>query len=309
MPISSAALFESQAASRRALVTGLSRAGLKVSRAEGPEDLGSEGLVVLGPSVKEPGKLVRRIRKALPKAVILAARKGAGKVAGVDGVLPLPISPADLRVRLPELERLMKLSRKPPGGKSTERLAEASGAAASVLDPHTHFYTFPHFKELLYVEVKRARRHGFPISLAIIAFDPLTEKVAVKLKAQLLGGLALAIRRSLRDTDFPVIDPQDRVVLLMPHTDLQGALVVCRRICERVARASLAVDGQILHPTISAGVAAAPISGEVSFSDLARQAQGALDNARAAGGNQVALPLEDPPGEPAAEPAASLPRA
>ena len=37
-----------------------------------------------------------------------------------------------------------------------------------------------------------------------------------------MGGLALAIRRSLRDTDYPVQHSADRVLLLMPHTDLAG---------------------------------------------------------------------------------------
>lgn len=291
MPTPLVALFETQAASRRSLATGLTRSGLKLSPAQTLEELRKEGVVVLGPSVKDPGKLARGVRKALPKALILAAVKKAGRVPGVDGLLPLPISPADLALRLPELERLKKLSAKPA---KKERASRPAGEQAmSVLDPLTHFYTFPHFKELLFVEVKRARRYGFPISLGIIRFDPLDAKLTKALKAQLLGGLALAIRRSLRDTDFPVIDPQDRVILLMPHTDLQGALVVCRRICERVARASLPVDGQVIHPTISAGVAAAPMGGDISFSDLARLAQSGLDQARAAGGNQVQLPLDE----------------
>jgi diguanylate cyclase (GGDEF)-like protein len=201
------------------------------------------------------------------------------------------VSPSDLSVRLPELERLKKLSMKT--ARAPRPAPEPQPQSSGILDPLTHFYTFQHFKDLLFVEVKRARRYGFPISLGIIEFDRPTVKVTPEINAQLLGGLALAIRRSLRDTDFPVIDPQHRVILLMPHTDLQGALVVCRRICERVARASLTVDGQVVHPTISAGVAAAPLGNEVSFSDLARQAQGALEHARNSGGNQVGLPLDE----------------
>lgn len=294
MPSPLAAVLEPQAAARRAITTGLTKAGIKLSRAETVEALGKEGLVVLGPSVKDVSKLARQVRKSAPRALVLAARKAAGeKISGVDGVLPLPISAPDLRLRLPELEKLKRLSQRP--AKAERAPAEPPAAALPpVLDPLTHFYTFQHFKELLFVEVKRARRYGFPISLGLIAFDPPTFEVTQAVKAQLLGGLALAVRRSLRDTDFPVIDPNDRIILLMPHTDLQGALVVCKRICERVARASLPLEGRIIHPTISSGVAAAPLGGEISFSDLARQAQGALDIARSAGGNQVALPLDEP---------------
>ena len=43
---------------------------------------------------------------------------------------------------------------------------------------------------------------------------------------------------------------------MMPHTDLAGSLIVARRICERVARATLQHDDEVLSPTISVGVAA-----------------------------------------------------
>jgi diguanylate cyclase (GGDEF)-like protein len=103
----------------------------------------------------------------------------------------------------------------------------------------------------------------------------------------LMGGLALSIRRSLRDTDYPVQFSNDRVLLLMPHTDLAGSLIVARRICERVARATLQSGETIIHPTISVGVAAGEPSHEYNFSDLVRQAQDGLVAAIARGGNRV----------------------
>ena len=156
-----------------------------------------------------------------------------------------------------------------------------------ILDPMTNFYTFAHFKEVLFVEVKRARRYGFPLALALIAFDPLPLKIDEELRGQLMGGLSLAIRRSLRDTDFPVQQAPDRVVLLMPHTDLAGSLIVARRICERVSKATLQRGDQVLNPTISAGVAAGAPGHEYGFSDLVRQATDGLNAAMARGGNRV----------------------
>jgi diguanylate cyclase (GGDEF)-like protein len=159
-----------------------------------------------------------------------------------------------------------------------------------ILDPLTGFYTFAHFKEVLFIEVKRARRYGFPLSMALIAFDPLDTPIDVSLRTQLMGGLALAIRRSLRDTDYPVQYGTDRVLLLMPHTDLPGALVVSRRICERVGKASLSHEGKVLHPKVSIGVASTAASrprGELSFADLVKHAQESLQAAIGAGGDRV----------------------
>jgi diguanylate cyclase (GGDEF)-like protein len=280
MKVNLAAVLEPSSAERKRLSEGLKRAGLKVSPAQDAEALRKEQLVVLGPGLKGAAKLARELRQERPHVLILAAQKRVTRAPHADGVLPLPVSPLDLKVRLPELAALR--DRAPRPGPSPR-------PGEGILDPLTGFYTFAHFKEVVFVEVKRARRYGFPLSIALISFDP--GKVPARgeeLRSQLFGGLALAIRRSLRDTDYPVQYGPERVLLLMPHTDLQGALVVSRRICERVARASLTHGDTVIRPTISVGVSATPAHrGEVSFADMARQAQLSLDEALSQGGNRV----------------------
>lgn len=282
MKVTHAAVFEPKAKERQKLVAGLKKAGLKVSAAQAPDALAREQLVVLGPSLPRGAAVARAVRAAKPKALVVAAQARGFKASFADAVLPLPVSPNDLKVRLPEWVRLRA---------ATEATADARTAAHladGMLDPFTSFFTFAQFKEIVFVEVKRARRYGFPVAIALIALDPLEVEMDRHLHAQLMGGLALAIRRSLRDTDYPVQYGPDRVLLLMPHTDLQGALVVSRRICERVAKASLTHGNQVLRPTLSAGVsAAAARSGEFSFGDLAARAQAALEVALSGGGNQV----------------------
>ena len=91
----------------------------------------------------------------------------------------------------------------------------------------------------------------------------------------------------LRPRPFLVQKHADRVLLLMPHTDLAGSLIVARRICERVARATLQAGERVVHPTISVGVAAGEPGREYGFSDLVRQAQDGLTAASARGGNRV----------------------
>ncbi|MGA9521072.1 MAG: diguanylate cyclase, partial [Myxococcaceae bacterium] len=258
MRISQVALFETKKLERTRIAQGLKKAGLKISDAEGPEGLRREQVVVVGPSAPGAAKLAKAIRAARPGALVLAAMKRPGKASWADAVLPLPLSASDLQVRLPELVKLREVTA------NLQRAAGAFGAGEGpsprpgdgILDPFTGFYTFAHFKEVLFIEVKRARRYNFPVALALIGYDPLAGPLSDGLREKLFSGLALSIRRSLRDTDYPVQYSPDRVLLLMPHTDLQGAMVVSRRICERVARASLQHDAQILHPTVSVGVSA-----------------------------------------------------
>lgn len=276
MTIKLAAVIEPNAARYKAIAAALKKAGLKVSPAREVEELGKEQLVVLGGSLKSPTRIARDVRRKAPTAVLFAGQASGFKAPWADAVLPLPVSPNDLRVRLAERLR---------GEASVAPIAPRAGEG--ILDPTTNFYTFAHFKEVLFVEVKRARRYGFPLALAIVAFDPIEGGVSPELQVQLMSGLSFSIRRSLRDTDYPVQHSPDRVLLLMPHTDLAGSLIVARRICERVARATLQAEERVVHPTISVGVAAGEPGREYGFSDLVRQAQDGLTAAMARGGNRV----------------------
>ena len=282
------------------LSSGLQRARLLARPLDGPERAAACQLVVLGPSVapRAAAAAARRIRKVSPQALVLQAQ-GQGRPAKAgyaDGVLPLPISPADLRARLPELLQLRAFRRGEDGGRARP---PGPGPGEGILDPYTAFYVFRHFRELLFVEVKRARRYGFPVALSLLAFDPLDARAQKELREQLFGGLALAVRRSLRDTDYPVQYSPDRALVLMPHTDLAGALVVSQRICERVAKSSLTYGKRVLRPTVSVGLSAASArGGELSFADLLAHAQAALERAVAAGGDRVET--HDVAGGPAA---------
>jgi diguanylate cyclase (GGDEF)-like protein len=291
-----AIVVEPDAAGRRKLKGGLEKAGLEVSAVpQWEEEPGRAQLVVLGPSVEQPSRVARAVRRQLPQALLLAAQEEPGRAAFADGVLPLPVSPMDLRVRLPELIKLRALDQGTSARKAARRpapLPEGLRVGQGLLDPLTQFYNFTPFRDFVYIEVKRARRHGLPLAVALVAYDLLPVRVNEELRAQLFGGLALAIRRSLRDTDYPVQYSPDRVLLLLPHTDLAGAHTVARRLCERVARARLAWDDQALRPTISVGLAAVSPGRELSFSELIRQAQSSLEEARAAGGNRVGMLAE-----------------
>jgi diguanylate cyclase (GGDEF)-like protein len=276
MKLKHVAIIEPNLGRKKLLAKALAKAGLKVSSATDAATLGTEQVVVLGASATSPSRVARQVREKLPGALVLAAQAKDFKAPFADAVLPLPVSVNDLKVRLAEWEK-----------RDAQPVGPPQRPGDGILDPTSNFYTFAHFKEVLFVEVKRARRYGFPLALAVMAFDPFAGGSGAKIQSQLMGGLALAIRRSLRDTDYPVQYSSDRVLLLMPHTDLAGSLIVARRICERVSRASLEVGDEVIHPTISVGVAAGEPGREYGFSDLVRQAGDGLTQAMARGGNRV----------------------
>ena len=270
------AIIEPQPAARRALVAAVQVAGFKVSDAQGLEALTGENVVLFGPGISPAS---RGPRKVAENRLLLRACEEGGRPGFADAVVPLPISRKDLALRLPELLELKALreAQTPP---PTPR------PGSGIVDPLTNFYTYAHFREVLHVEAQRARRYGFPLSVVLLAFDPLEGLEMAELQGPLYSGMALAIRRSLRDTDFPVRYSKTRVLLLMPHTDLAGGTVVARRIVARVAKASLKVNELELRPTLSAGVAATVPGQELGFEELLRRAEGALREGQSGGGNR-----------------------
>lgn len=275
MKFTRAAVFEPSATRGKRIAQGLTKAGLRVRLVQRPEELEGEQLVVLGPTLKGAPGVARAVRNQLQGVLLLAAQEKGFRASFADAVLPLPVSPNDLKVRLIE--------------HAARRRAQQVQlrAGEGIVDPLTGFYTFAHFKEVVFVEVKRARRYGFPLSIALVSVDPLGQPLSGELGARMMGGVALAIRRCLRDTDYPVQYGAEKILLLMPHTDLAGATVVSGRIVERVARATLTHGEEVLRPTISAGVASGISGREYSFADLVRGAQEALSAAWANGGNRV----------------------
>lgn len=269
MTRSKAAVLEPNQATFRRLAAGLKKAGLSVSAAREVGDITHEAWVVLGPSLKKPQEAARALRQRPAPPFLVAARNKGGKAPFADTVLPLPLAVPHLKARLPDWERLAAQASKGAPGQAS------------------YFQPFSSFKEILFIEVKRARRYGFPLSLALLAPDDVKKTGAPASEPAFQQGLSLVVRRTLRDIDFAVAYEPGRVLLLMPHTDLPGAVTVSQRVVERVAKTTIEVSGRWISPKVSVGVASGPVGAEFSFAELVRQASKGLQWAQEAGGNRV----------------------
>jgi diguanylate cyclase (GGDEF)-like protein len=201
---------------------------------------------------------------------------------GADGTLVGPLSaPAVLgTVRLAERY-----------GEAARRAGELAAAAVRRVDS-AHELAF--LKRVLLLEVKRSRRYGYPVSLALLSVDrwpevsgPLGPGGATALMADLLA----VVNGSLRDIDLAVPFGEDRFVVLLPHTPGAGALRVTRRLVARIREREAA-----LKVTVSAGVAGHEGHGTVSFGSLVKRAATAMARASAEGGDR-AEPAGPLPGE------------
>jgi len=227
----------------------------------------------------EADGIVAALRKAdphLPVVLLLMDRREAppgAKAAGADAVLVAPLtasavgSVCDLAAKLRERsERVAELE---------VRLARRGNGRQD----------FEFLKRLLLAEVKRSKRYGYPLSLALVALDGWPESAAglsARARTALLASILGTISGTLRDIDIAVPFSGERFVVVMPHTRADGGLRVARRLAavvrDREGPPKL---------TASVGVATHGGDGTVSFGGLVQRAGQALARARAAGGDRA----------------------
>jgi diguanylate cyclase (GGDEF)-like protein len=195
------------------------------------------------------------------------AALAAGKDSSADGILvgPLfgPVVTATART-------LVKLR------------AEARRAAAADSSNRPSLDDLAFFRRILLMEVKRARRYRYPLAIAALSIDrwsDLGPGLGAAGRARLLGDVLGELARGVREVDLPLLHTGERFLVVMPHTAAEGALLVARRLCERVR----AMKGEVAV-TASAGVATFGGEGPISLASMLAEAGSGIEAARLAGG-------------------------
>ena len=144
---------------------------------------------------------------------------------------------------------------------------------------------------LLKVEFARARRYRQPLSCALLSVDRLEEKADLhgpRIRGPLLREVMLFIRKAVRVSDFLGVYEREGVLLLLPHTDLEGCRILAERIKEEIKGKEFQVEGKSFQVTLSVGIASS-MGKDLLFHDaLLKGAERAWYFARERGGDWVA---------------------
>lgn len=224
------------------------------------------------------------------RPVLIAAVPGAGRLAGerahAAGADLVALRPHDAERLGPVLfaaarlaaERTELLSARGAESRLREREQKAGHA-----DTVTGFQQIEYFQRVLEVEIKRARRFAYSLSVCLLRqVDP--PKVPAAVKRDLRVRSAAAVASAIRDIDMPVELPPDRFLVLLPYTDADGAAIVAQRIVTSVAAHPPVRGGsQDWRATVIAGVSGSASGADISFAKLMRDAGAALRAAEDAG--------------------------
>jgi diguanylate cyclase (GGDEF)-like protein len=145
-----------------------------------------------------------------------------------------------------------------------------------------------YFQATLAIELARSERHDHPLSLLMIDLDYLktiNDRFGHPSGDLVIRTIAQTLRDTTREIDFAARYGGEEFVVILPETDLPGAVQVAERIRGRIADIEFKGIGTI---SASIGVACRPVNA-LTKEDMIRIADQALYVAKDAGRDRVAF--------------------
>jgi diguanylate cyclase (GGDEF)-like protein len=138
----------------------------------------------------------------------------------------------------------------------------------------------------------RNMRDKKPLSLILLDIDrfkDFNDTYGHQQGDEVLRIIATTLKESLkRSSDFAARWGGEEFVILLPSTDMNGALIIAERIRENIERTPIpVVNGQCVAVTVSIGVAMLIPTQEMNQNDLISQSDRALYRAKEKGRNNV----------------------
>lgn len=166
-------------------------------------------------------------------------------------------------------------------------------------DSLTRLYNHGHFQDALRVELERARRYSYPVSLVMLDIDhfkKFNDNYGHQTGDLVLKQTALVLTASIRVSDIAARYGGEEFALLLPQTTHENAVDLATRICAGVARKVVVQGpkGERLSVTASFGVATYPAHAQDAAS-LVSVADDALYMAKDLGRNRVVSATTLPP--------------
>src|SRR6266536_4308768 len=217
----------------------------------------------------------------------------AGLRIGADDFLAKPFADAEIQARAAAMLRIKNLQ-------DQLRTAKGQLEKLSVTDGLTGLYNHRHFEDRLAEEFRRSQRYADPVSLIMLDLDhfkDVNDRYGHPFGDRVLRETAELIRSSIRDPDICARYGGEEFAIILPKTQLQGALAVAERIFRSLRQKGHAVDAcdaaksklVVVHVTASIGIAFYPSKDVTSPELLVKYADEALYRAKPEGRNTICL--------------------
>ncbi len=156
-------------------------------------------------------------------------------------------------------------------------------------DPLTQLHNRRGLENALHLTLAEAARGQLPTAAVMIGIDHFKEmnnNFGNDAGDQVIRLVAQSLQRVSRASDVVARTGGDEFLLILPHTDLDGARILAERLRQDIVERPLVVNQQRIPVTVSAGVAG--VLGETDLDKLSHEAHRAMHLAKRGGRNRVA---------------------
>lgn len=172
---------------------------------------------------------------------------------------------------------------------SEQKKLEARLREMAETDSLTGIFNRRHFIESAEKEVARSKRHDTLFSVIILDIDwfkSINDQFGHAAGDKVLRGVTDLCRKSLRESDIIGRMGGEEFAVLLAESDMDGALIVSKRIRQNVASHVFEFEDQTIQCTVSLGVASV-IPGKDNLKSIMMRADAALYDAKKAGRNKI----------------------
>lgn len=165
----------------------------------------------------------------------------------------------------------------------------------SIKDELTNLYSFRFFRDRLQEEWRRAERYRVQFSLVIFDLDhfkSINDNYGHPFGNEVLKHVAEILQASIRaEVDLPARFGGEELALILPHTGVEGALILAERVRAKVEALELRHAGQPVRISISGGLACFPTHAD-TVETLLQAADNALYRSKDQGRNRISVAPE-----------------
>lgn len=161
----------------------------------------------------------------------------------------------------------------------------------SMTDPLTGLFNRRYFRERLFEEVERVKRHSECFSAFLIDIDDFksfNDRFGHSFGDEVLKGVSRTIRDAVRSMDVVARYGGEEFAVILPHTNKKDSFIIAERIREDVEEYKKMVRPFKEWPTISLGVAEFPNDAN-DIDELINKADSAMYHAKRTGKNRVVV--------------------
>jgi diguanylate cyclase (GGDEF)-like protein len=165
-----------------------------------------------------------------------------------------------------------------------------------IRDPMTRLYNYQHFYEMLNQEAYRAQRYHLPLAVVIGDLDhfkSINDSFGHPAGDETLRQVANCLSSCLRKSDRVARYGGEEFAIILPETDLKGALLICERLRKAIADIQIPYEDSVIKATMSFGLTFVGIGAGYTSYEIIKRADEALYKAKASGRNRCCICLPD----------------